>query len=357
MENARRFLEHQISSYEQQLRAAEKRRADFRAKYIDILPGDPEPRRSPTLGDRRGDAESVHDLDGKLQDAIIQRDTLRQELANTPPMLVVEAGGMNAAGQPVSARQDPGAGGRRPAEDAAAQGHRPASGRDRAEEADRGAEGFAAIVPHRRPVKPVAREPMPRRAPRNRGALGAQSGLRAAQGEAGRGGHRRQFAAAAAGAARRATAIGWRRCSASSPACWPNIQNMDRDYGVLRRNYEELLGRLQSANIAQAADTQADKVKLQIVDPPEVPRLPAAPNRLLLVSGVLLAGLGGGVAHPHPAWPARPLVLHGRRPAQPRAAGARRHFRPGSAAGLPAPDDRRCDSVPRFWPWWSYTGD
>ncbi len=41
MENARRFLEHQIASYEQQLRAAEKRRADFRARYIEILPGDP----------------------------------------------------------------------------------------------------------------------------------------------------------------------------------------------------------------------------------------------------------------------------------------------------------------------------
>ena len=38
MDNARHFLEHQIASYEQQLRAAEKRRADFRARYIDILP-------------------------------------------------------------------------------------------------------------------------------------------------------------------------------------------------------------------------------------------------------------------------------------------------------------------------------
>src|SRR6202167_2391478 len=43
MENARRFLEHQISSYEQQLRAAEKRRADFRMKYIDIFPTDINP--------------------------------------------------------------------------------------------------------------------------------------------------------------------------------------------------------------------------------------------------------------------------------------------------------------------------
>ena len=40
------------------------------------------------------------------------------------------------------------------------------------------------------------------------------------------------------------------------------------------------MGRLQSANIAQAADTQADKVKLQIIDPPEIPRLPVAPERL-----------------------------------------------------------------------------
>ena len=45
MENAKRFLEHQISSYEQQLRAAEKRRADFRTKYLDILPADLNPDR------------------------------------------------------------------------------------------------------------------------------------------------------------------------------------------------------------------------------------------------------------------------------------------------------------------------
>jgi hypothetical protein len=36
-------------------------------------------------------------------------------------------------------------------------------------------------------------------------------------------------------------------------------------------------------------------VKLQIVDPPELPRVPAAPNRMLLVTGVLLGGLIGGL--------------------------------------------------------------
>jgi hypothetical protein len=84
------------------------------------------------------------------------------------------------------------------------------------------------------------------------------------------------------------------KISREQPGLMAEYQNMDRDYSVLRKNYEELLGRLQSANIAQAADTQADKVKLQVIDPPEIPRLPAAPNRLLLVTGVLLGGLGAG---------------------------------------------------------------
>ena len=57
------------------------------------------------------------------------------------------------------------------------------------------------------------------------------------------------------------------------PGLVAEYQNMDRDYGVLRKNYEELLNRLQSANLAQAADTQADKVKLQVIDPPDTPRL------------------------------------------------------------------------------------
>jgi len=85
------------------------------------------------------------------------------------------------------------------------------------------------------------------------------------------------------------------KISREQPGLFAEYQNMDRDYNVLRKNYEDLLGRLQSANIAQAADTQADKVKLQIIDPPEVPRIPAAPNRPLLVTGVLLGGVTIGL--------------------------------------------------------------
>ncbi len=39
MDNAQRFLSDQINSYEQQLRAAEQRRAEFRSQHLDVLAG------------------------------------------------------------------------------------------------------------------------------------------------------------------------------------------------------------------------------------------------------------------------------------------------------------------------------
>jgi uncharacterized protein involved in exopolysaccharide biosynthesis len=97
----------------------------------------------------------------------------------------------------------------------------------------------------------------------------------------------------------RASAVAYRdkldKIQQEQPGLIAEYENTDRDYEVLRGSYIELLQRLQSANIAQAADTQADKVKLQIVDPPETPRLPVAPNRMLLLTAVLLAGCAGGL--------------------------------------------------------------
>ena len=294
MENARRFLEHQISSYEQQLRAAEKRRADFRAKYVDILPGNMDPN-APYMAPTEATRNALHELDGRLQDAVIQRDTLRQELANTTPMLVVEAGGLNAAGQPVS----------------------PA--KTRVQEAE---EQLKMLLLRDTPQHPdvVAQKKLIEalRASPDKTAPASEAGGKAANTAAGaRNGDRSvpnpvyeqlkvklvDSDSAVSSLQRQRGGVAellqrLEKVQREQPGLLAEYQNMDRDYGVLRRNYEELLGRLQSANIAQAADTQADKVKLQIVDPPEVPRLPAAPNRLLLVSGVLLAGLGAGAAIP-----------------------------------------------------------
>jgi polysaccharide chain length determinant protein (PEP-CTERM system associated) len=298
MENARRFLEHQISSYEQQLRAAEKRRAEFRIKYSDILPPKLDAD-APYTSATEAARNNLHALDGRLQDATVARDNIRQELTNTQPMLVVETalkGQANAGGQGKTKLQDaqeqlrllllrdtdqhPDVIAQRKlieALKASPEGGAPAAANSG------GGKGAVAIAAAGAPASGDRSVPNPVYEQLKVKLVDADTTVASLQ---------RQRTAAAALVDR------LEKVQREQPGLLAEYQNMDRDYGVLTKNYEELLGRLQSANLAQAADTQADKVKLQIVDPPATPRLPASPNRLILISGVLFAGLAGGVLLP-----------------------------------------------------------
>jgi polysaccharide chain length determinant protein (PEP-CTERM system associated) len=309
MENARRFLERQIASYEQQLRGAEKRRAEFRARYADVLPSDGNPN-VPALEGARGTAAM---LEGKLQDAMVSRDALKQEVENTQPMLVVESGPA-----PMTAAQAIAAG----------MPSAPRSPVMEAEDQLRGlllkdTENHPDVIAQRKLIASLKAEES-----KNANAMAAAAAkAAAASGTPGAVAAAAKAAAAADPAQlkrsvpnpvydqlkvklietdtqivslqrQRDDAVRYRerleKMQREQPGLMAEYQNTDRDYNVLRKNYEELLSRLQSANIAQAADTQADKVKLQVIDPPEIPRLPAAPNRMLLITGVLLAGMGAG---------------------------------------------------------------
>ena len=289
MENARRFLERQIQSYEQQLRAAEKRRADFRARYIEILPADNNPN-VPALEGARNQALA---LEGRLQDAMISRDALKQEVENTPPLLVVESGGPNGCRRAVARSPRPGC--RKPRTSFAmlllkdTEKHPDVIAQRKSDRiAEERAQGCADARTRRRRRPPGG---MPRRNVMKRSVPNAvydQLKVKLIDADTSVTSLQRQ----------RDDAVRYRerleKVQRDQPSLIAEYQNMDRDYSVLRHNYDELLSRLQSANIAQAADTQADKVKLQVIDPPEIPRLPVAPNRMLLITGVLLGGLGTG---------------------------------------------------------------
>jgi polysaccharide chain length determinant protein (PEP-CTERM system associated) len=70
---------------------------------------------------------------------------------------------------------------------------------------------------------------------------------------------------------------------------------LTRDYEVHKARYDELLRRRETAQISgdlEASDTAMD---FRVVDPPQVPLVPSAPNRPLLMTMVLLAALGGGL--------------------------------------------------------------
>ncbi len=74
--------------------------------------------------------------------------------------------------------------------------------------------------------------------------------------------------------------------------------NLDRDYGVVKANYDELVKRRESASLSQAADEQADRTQFRIIDPPELPLAPSFPNFPIMLSAVLLIGLGAGAGVP-----------------------------------------------------------
>jgi len=71
-------------------------------------------------------------------------------------------------------------------------------------------------------------------------------------------------------------------------------EDLSRDYSVLYKNYQELVERRESARISQAVSDQQSSFVFRVVDPPRKPDRPSAPNRIVFNLLVLLAGLGVG---------------------------------------------------------------
>jgi polysaccharide chain length determinant protein (PEP-CTERM system associated) len=273
MENARLFLDQQIAGYERKLREAETKRAAFRTTYIDLLPGDGGISR---LDAARAQARA---LQGQLADAVSRRDRLAEELRQAPPTLVVET--------------DPGAAPGRDGDLAAAERrlqellgteteqHPDVLRQRRLIEQLRHAGGPAAGgAPAGRPARSIAQP----------NQVYNQLKVLQIQAESDVASLQRQVADATAERDR------LEEIARSAPGVQAQYINLDRDYDVVRKNYDELVARREEMRLSAAADSDADKVKLQVVDPPQVPHLPVGPQRALLLSGVLLAGIGGGVA-------------------------------------------------------------
>ena len=82
----------------------------------------------------------------------------------------------------------------------------------------------------------------------------------------------------------------------SNPAAAADYQQITRDYEVLKTKYDELARQREELKIRGSVETEHNAVKFQVIDPPTTPRSPVAPNRPLLLLGVLIMGLGAGVA-------------------------------------------------------------
>ena len=275
VETAQKFLDEQIASYERQLRDAERRRADFRGRYVDVLPGDG--------GVSRLDQQnqSVRQLQGQLQDALARRETLTQGLSQTPAMVVTETDAASSNGY-VNQRL-------RAAEQALAEL------RLRYTENHPDVVAQRALVASIRsgaagpdPNAPSAPAPTPARSRTASNPVYEQLKVRLVENDAVVASLQRQIADALKERDR------LQDIARGAPGLQAEFLNMNRDYEVLRKNYDDLVARREGMRISTAADAEGDKVKIQVIDPPTVPQNPVAPKRVLLVTGVLAAGLAAG---------------------------------------------------------------
>ncbi|RJY08606.1 XrtA system polysaccharide chain length determinant [Aurantiacibacter aquimixticola] len=82
--------------------------------------------------------------------------------------------------------------------------------------------------------------------------------------------------------------------AAREPGAAAEAQRISRDYEVLREQYDALLEDREELRLRGELRNENSATQFEVVDPPTTPRAPAAPNRPLLLLGVLIVGIGAG---------------------------------------------------------------
>lgn len=282
MENARAFIESQIVEYEGQLKAADGRLAEFKSRNFAMF-GEAAIG-SGTFAARLDVArQALATARRAHEDGLTRRDQLRAQLQVVPQYLEVDnAGTVVVAGNhgaPLASRVE-----------------------DLQGDLDtlrmRFTENHPDVVATREALA-KAREQLRREGPA--GAYGAtrksrisnvvyeQLKVRLVDAET----ETATLARRAAEAEREVERLS--TLAASAPAVDAEFADLNRDYGVLRKQYEELLARRESARISQAVETTGDNVQFRILEPPNLPAVPGGPPRRIFLAVVLAMGVGGGI--------------------------------------------------------------
>jgi hypothetical protein len=80
----------------------------------------------------------------------------------------------------------------------------------------------------------------------------------------------------------------------SEPGLAAEAARINRDYDVLKEQYDKLLRDREQLRLRGQVETERNAVKFEVIDPPTTPRSPAAPDRPILLFLVLIVGVGAG---------------------------------------------------------------
>jgi len=285
MQDARSFIDGQIAEYEDKLKQAEHRLAEYKAEHLDLLVTTGA-NFAPRMEAAR---EELSNARQKYDEAVITRDQVRTGLRGVPKMLDVDTlamgGGAYVGGGPLA-------------------GATPAA-KVRQLEADlaqletRFTDRHPDVVAAKRALQ-MARATAAARpdsdeipaAPRGHisNPVYDQLEVRLVQAETDVASAHSRLQLATANMERLSALAG------VAPKVEAELADLNREYGVLKSKYEELLGRRESARISAAAESNGDKVQYRVIEPPHLPARPDWPNRPLFVTAILVLALGASLA-------------------------------------------------------------
>ena len=82
----------------------------------------------------------------------------------------------------------------------------------------------------------------------------------------------------------------------TEPGLAAEQERLNRDYDVLKQQYDQLLANREQVRLRSDVQTRTSPLNIQVVEPPNVPSVPAAPNRPIFLTAVLIFAFGAGVA-------------------------------------------------------------
>ena len=98
-----------------------------------------------------------------------------------------------------------------------------------------------------------------------------------------------------------------RQALKTAPQLEAEAARLNRDYAIHKRNYEDLVGRRESASMSGDLDVASGMADFRLIDPPRVSSKPVSPDRVLLLPLALLAALGAGLFTAFAASQLRPV--------------------------------------------------
>ncbi len=260
------FLDEELQRRETALNEAEQRRTAFERQFMGLLPGEG------SIGQRMAAARAELDnLQQQIAAAQAGVNAMRGQLAATPTSLPGEAGGgASASGQIASLEsqinQNLARGWREEHPDIMAARQQIARLRPYAQAEQSGG-------------TPAATNP-------------SYVSLRAMLSE-------REAQLAAATARRNQLQSDLAQLNArqsSEPGVAAEQDRLNRDYEVLKQQYDQLFANREQVRLRGEVATRTSPLNIQVIEPPSVPGVPAAPDRPIFLTAVLILALGAGVA-------------------------------------------------------------